>query len=173
LSVEEYKNDLLIELSSFVGLMLHRCVVQQIGLPLSDFFIHNDDVEYCLRIKEVSSIKLCTSAVVNHLEEASNNRTLKRFLGYERYRVNINSLWLRYYGIRNLVWIKRKYRRRYMSYSVVFYALLIKQFLRQVTDIVLLDDYKVKRVKFLFQSYVDGIMGKFDNSKPKKLLHRL
>jgi len=38
--------------------------------------------------------------------------------------------------------------------------------------IILFDDNKLKRIKFIINAYLDGLQGKFDNKKPKLLLYK-
>jgi rhamnopyranosyl-N-acetylglucosaminyl-diphospho-decaprenol beta-1,3/1,4-galactofuranosyltransferase len=80
---------------------------------------------------------------------------------------NRKKLLLTYYGKRNLVWLGRKYSEN----QVLFYCQITKSLLKDILDIVLYDDNKFKRIKFMVNAYLDGLRGKFDNNKPKKLLY--
>ncbi len=46
---------------------------------------------------------------------------------------------------------------------------MLKNYFRSLVAILLFDDYKFKRLRFLTEAYRDGLEGKFDNFKPKLL----
>ena len=96
---------LAIDYASFVGLLLPYRSVVAVGLPRSEFFIHNDDVEYSLRLKkQVGKIALLHTARIDHFcasKPAAPHRS-----GKSAYA--IDKLWIRFYGIRNNVWLKRE-----------------------------------------------------------------
>ncbi len=98
-------------LFAFVGPMIHRDVVSQIGLPIKEFFIWFDDVEYALRIqtKTKNPIIVVPQAVFAH-----NFGTVKkeaRFLWRRSMRGTFAS-WKLYYGTRNPIYIILHQRRR-------------------------------------------------------------
>ena len=47
-----------IDMVSFVGLLVKKDAISQIGYPKKEFFIHSDDLEYCIRLRSVGKIKL-------------------------------------------------------------------------------------------------------------------
>ncbi|MDE7089386.1 MAG: hypothetical protein K2O54_04640, partial [Prevotella sp.] len=55
-----------IQYASFVSLFLRTEVVEQIGLPLKEFFIWNDDYEYTTRISKLYDNYLVCNSVVEH-----------------------------------------------------------------------------------------------------------
>jgi rhamnopyranosyl-N-acetylglucosaminyl-diphospho-decaprenol beta-1,3/1,4-galactofuranosyltransferase len=82
-------------------------------------------------------------------------------------RKDFNEYWLTYYDIRNLIWLGKRYSKS----KVLFYFQMFKTLLRQILGIILFDDNKFKRIKFIINAYLDGLRGKFDNNNPKKLLY--
>lgn len=62
-----------VSMSSFVGLLLPRRVVQKFGLPIKEFFIWSDDWEYTRRISRQLSCYLINQSVVVH---AMKNNTV-------------------------------------------------------------------------------------------------
>jgi len=48
---------------------------------------------------------------------------------------------------------------------------MIKSMVRFIAGIILYDDHKYKRIKFILSAYFDGLKGKFDNNKPKRILY--
>lgn len=77
--------------ATFVSLLLRRQIVSQIGLPITDFFIWGDDIEYTERAGRVAPGYFVPSAKVTH-KMASNvgssllndgpNRTPRYFYSY-------------------------------------------------------------------------------------------
>jgi len=167
LQLEEYQKQAVeIDMASFVGLLVKRDAIKKMGFPKKDFFIHHDDVEYCIHLRSIGKILLVPKSIIFH-KEASKKGVEKRFLGMRKLRKDFNEYWLTYYGIRNLVWLGKRYSKS----KVLFYFQMFKTLLRQILGIILFDDNKLKRIKFIINAYLDGLQGKFDNNKPKKLLY--
>jgi GT2 family glycosyltransferase len=156
-----------IDHASFVGILIKGKIVSKIGYPKKEFFIHYDDVEYCIRLRSIGKILLVPKSIIFH-KEASKKGVEKRFLGMRKLRKDFNEYWLTYYGIRNLVWLGKRYSKS----KVLFYFQMFKTLLRQILGIILFDDNKFKRIKFIINAYLDGLQGKFDNKKPKILLYK-
>ncbi|WP_367883084.1 glycosyltransferase [Thermococcus peptonophilus] len=56
-----------IDFASFVGILIHRDAISKIGFPKKEFFIYHDDVEYCIRLKQVGKIYLVPpGSVIKH-----------------------------------------------------------------------------------------------------------
>lgn len=88
-SQEYFKYDI----ATFVGLVIKKELVMQIGLPIKDFFIWNDDMEYSLRIRKYSDIINVNSALVVHktnLTAATAKPSWKGYYGFRNYIVILN-----------------------------------------------------------------------------------
>ena len=157
-----------IELSftSFVGLLVKREAIEQVGFPKKELFIHFDDIEYSFRLMLAGKILLVTDSIILHKEAAGKSAIAKKFLGKTLYRPAYEKLWLSYYGTRNLVWL-----RKFKHSTAKFYLKLLKNYSRSIIAILLFDDHKLKRLRFLTEAYRDGINGNFDNLKPKTILY--
>ena len=146
-----------IDHASFVGIIVNCKAVSQIGYPKREFFIHFDDVEYCIRLRKAGKILLIPRSVIIHKEAAKNKR-----------RIEYNQLWIRYYGIRNLVWLGKTYSTN----KIIFYIGLTKKLIRSIGGVIIYgSDHWYKRIKFVFNAFIDGIKGNFDNDKPKRILY--
>jgi len=169
LQSEEYQKQAVeIDMASFVGLLVKRDAIKKIGFPKKDFFIHHDDVEYCIRLRSIGKILLVPKSIIFHKEASKTKKVVeRRFLGMRKLRIDFNEYWLTYYGIRNLVWLGKMYSKS----KVLFCFQMFKTLLRQILGIILFDDNKLKRIKFIINAYLDGLRGEFDNNKPKKLLY--
>jgi GT2 family glycosyltransferase len=156
-----------IDMASFVGLLIKRDAISRIGFPKNEFFIHADDLEYCIRLRSVGKIKLVNDSIIKHAEGSVKGTFKKTFLGISVDRRPYDKLWINYYMQRNLIWLGRKYSTNKFS----LYTTIIRNYLMTMVGIILFDDHKFKRIKFYTNAYVDGFKSNFDNNKPKKILY--
>ena len=152
--------------SSFVGILINKKAIDKIGFPKKELFIHGDDVEYCLRLISVGKILLITNSVIFHKFVPDRKIISINFLGKTIQRTAYDKLWLKYYGTRNVIWL----RKLYLS-QLTFYSRLFNNYFRSLIAILLLDDNKLKRILFITEAYRDGLKGNFDNIKPKGILY--
>jgi len=155
-----------IDFTSFVGVLVNRKAIAQIGLPKKEFFIYCDDLEYCIRLRSSGKILLIPDSLIMHKDAANRGGVQKKFLGKTWNRDAYDKLWLVYYGTRNIIWI----RKMYVS-NIHFYLKVLQDYLRSLIAIVLFDDHKNTRIRMLNESYSDGLKGNFDNFKPKGILY--
>ena len=89
--------------SSFVSILLKKSAVEKAGLPLKEFFIWNDDVEYTKRIiqKGFTGV-LVEKSVVLHKTPVNYTSDI--------YADSKNNLWKYDYGLRNELYIRRQYK---------------------------------------------------------------
>lgn len=93
----EERGVLLVETASFVSLLISREVVKEVGLPLKEFFIWADDVEYTLRITRRGFIGLYVAeSLVVHKTKVNYSVTQ---VYDERF----------FYNNRNWLWVRRLY----------------------------------------------------------------
>lgn len=99
----ENKDILLVDSASFVSLLVNREVVKAVGLPLKEFFIWGDDVEYTYRITQKGYVGVY----------AKNSRVIhKTKTNYTSSDCKVDPL-RHYYDMRNRLYIfkKRKYAK--------------------------------------------------------------
>jgi GT2 family glycosyltransferase len=162
------KSTFYIDFISFVGPLIKSKIIGIVGFPKKEFFIHHDDVEYCIRLKQFGKILLVTDSIIVHKEAAHvGNRIIKTLLWKTSARTSYEKFWINYYGIRNIVWLGNKYNKN----KAVFYIEVFKNFFHASLGILLFDDHKIRRIKFIINAYLDGLKGKFENDKPKKYLY--
>lgn len=171
LTLNNYENNCLeIDMCSFVGLLVPRNAVKAIGFPNKHFFIHADDLEYCIRLRSIGKILLITNSTIIHKAEHSKNYIEKKKF-YRKSQTSIRhpykKLWLTYFYFRNTSWIGFKYGNNRIR---LYYEILIK-FFAIIVGIIIYDDHKIKRINFFKEAFLDGLKGNFDNEKPKKLLY--
>lgn len=154
-----HKKTIEIDFTSFVGLLIKKEAIEKTGLPKKEFFIHNDDMEYCIRLRKVSKIIMIMSSTIYHKEVFMENINEHGHIAYE-------NLWMMFYGKRNLIWIGKQNS----THKTLFYYTLIKNFFMNFISILFFDDNKFRRLIFLTECYKAGLNGNFDNGKPKRIL---
>ena len=152
---------------SFVGPLFHRRVVDQVGLPFAKFFIHYDDYEYVQRARRAGPVLLVMAAKIAHKEARNTDRLqTRKFLTYKVDRPKYDSLWLAYYGYRNVVWLTKEGKSPLNNFR------LITRHVRRLAEVIAYDDQKWRRIRFWNAALSDGWTGRFKNDKPKQLLRR-
>jgi len=147
---------------SFVGPFISAAAVKAIGLPRKEFFIHYDDVEYTMRLRDYGRLVLVTGALIRHKQAQLAGRMVKRDTPFgQKERVRYDKLWSTFYGYRNLSWLiwNRKVPTRTWT--------LLQYHLRLLIGIILYDDNKLGRLRFWNAALIDGFRGNFDNDKPR------
>jgi len=156
-----------INMASFVGILIPHDSVVEVGFPRSEFFIHFDDVEYCTRLARLGKILMVHDSIIYHKEKRQEEKVLRSFLWSKKQRIRYEMLWLKYYGRRNSVYLGRELGTN----KTAFYLSFFKEYFRLLIDILLYDDHKIRRLHFSTASYFDGLLGRFDNEKAKKILY--
>jgi len=86
ISRDELKKEIVpIDGSAFVGPMFHRSVVEQLGYPITEYFIWCDDLEYTYRLQSLGGLFLVPGAVIWHKDKPSAIHPSKRFYGQRNY----------------------------------------------------------------------------------------
>lgn len=154
----------LVKFSSFVGLLVGRWAIEKVGLPRPEFFIHNDDTEYCIRLRSVGKIVLARDSFVAH-KEVARGEACKEILGYTFYQEDISRFCFRYFRHRNFACILACYCRN----PFIRYCRLAGRFTCFTAAILAFDrDHRWERIKILAKANWDGVRGNFDNSFPAR-----
>lgn len=156
-----------IEMASFVGILIPVISIQKIGLPDERFFIHHDDTEYSLRLATIGKILLVNTVGIYHKEKRQDEKIERSFLWIKKNRIRFDRLWLKYFGLRNSIYMACKYGK-----GAKRYFLIVRLYLELIKDILVYDDNKYIRLRFATASVLDGVRGVFDNEKPGKILKR-
>lgn len=85
--------------NAFVGPLIHRRVMDKVGLPVKEYFIWGDDTDYTLRIGRAFDLHVFTGAAIRHHD---GNYGFKKALERAQY-------WKVYYAVRNTLWIRRRH----------------------------------------------------------------
>jgi len=90
----------------FLGFLVHRDLVERIGLPDAGYFIAADDIEYCLRAERAGAQIIVAGK--SRIEHPKSERYVARVPGRSLICLRLPP-WKRYYATRNRLLIARKY----------------------------------------------------------------
>lgn len=137
------------DIATFVGLVVTKKLIEKIGLPDKNFFIWNDDMEYCLRIKYFSKIINLNSAYVVHKTQLTPDTA--------------KPSWKEYYGFRNYIVILKAYSNN--KFINVIYP--IYKLSRTIIGTLKprYKGYRKYRLYLYIRGYIDGIQGKLGKNK--------
>lgn len=158
----------LVKFSSFVGLLVRSSAVAKIGLPRPEFFIHNDDLEYCLRLRTVGTIALADQSKVVHKEQA-RQIVPSRFFGFTYLAKDLHGYCFDYFGHRNYVVTQRVH-----AGPLGRFLLPLRRFALAASAILLFDkEARLQRFRILLRALFDGYRDHFDNAYPFRLREEL
>lgn len=134
----------------FLGFLVHRSLVERIGLPDAGYFIAADDVEYCLRAKAAGAdIVIAGKSRIEH----PKSRPYKIRVCGRTLTCLALPPWKRYYDTRNRLLIARKYHGiRLLTQTIPgsfvrLFAALMKE------------PRKLAQAWAFFAGFSDGILG--------------
>jgi len=135
----------------FLGFLIHRKLVQKIGLPDHTFFIAADDTEYCLRARKAGSkLYLIGKSLIEHPKASYQEYMI---LGK---KINYVSLppWKRYYDTRNRIFIAKKYFG-FRLYSQTLPSLLFRLLISLFNE-----KNKYQQLKAYVFGFCDGLLSR-------------
>lgn len=147
--IKDFKSDLVnVDFSSFVSCLFKKNDIKTIGLPIKDFIIWTDDLEWTRRLtfKKINSNALpgylCNKSVVTHKCASNFGVTIVKDTPerLERYK----------YIYRNDVFCFRREGLRGHLY------MFVRNMYHIFRILLFAPDKKVERIKFLLKGYVDG-----------------
>lgn len=134
----------------FLGLMVHRKLVDRIGLPEAGFFIAADDVEYCMRAKLAGSTIYAVGG--SRIEHPQADLYYLNLPGYRLSCLRI-APWKRYYDTRNRLLIARKY------YGMKLYTQTIPGSFLRMYACILNEPNRMKQLRAFAAGMIDGLRG--------------
>ena len=143
-TIENYsiinKGLLMVESASFVSCFINTEIARKVGLPIKDFFIYGDDLEYTMRLSAESKGYLVPTSIVTH--KMKNND------GINIIDANKERIDRYFYNYRNLLYIFKKYdRREFRKFKAKCYYLIFKILFKS-------KNYKLKRIKVLIKALI-------------------
>lgn len=135
----------------FLGFLIHRELVAQIGLPDPGFFIAADDVEYCLRAQKAGAQIIVAGR--SQIEHPKSRPYEVRLPGYVLTALELPP-WKRYYDTRNRLLIARKYYG-----AKLFTQTIPGSFIRMVATLIK-EPRKLAQLKAFSAGFIDGLLGR-------------
>lgn len=139
---------------AFVGPLIHRDIVTQIGLPNKDFFIWFDDVEYALRIQSRTKAPVWAVPGALFAHDFGTNRREVRFLWRRSTRAYF-APWKSYYGVRNPSYVLLHQRHSHSE----FYRFIAIQARHLFSELIFEPD-RWLRAQMRLSGLWDGVRGK-------------
>lgn len=134
--------------ASFVGLLISRRAIEEVGLPLKEFFIYFDDTEYSLRIRKRGLVLTVPASRIIHGEPDAKLWELStRRQPFD---------WKRYYGTKNRIYTYRKHGRG----GFAFYKSICRFTFDDITGTLRFRQSKLRSLRIVFWGVVDGLRGK-------------
>lgn len=135
----------------FLGFLIHRNLVDKIGLPDKGFFIAADDTEYCLRAQQAGSrLFLAGKSLIEHpMAQYHKYRILSKEINY----VSLPP-WKRYYDTRNRIFIAKKY------FGLRLYTQTLPSILFRALITLCSEKSKYKQLKAYIAGISDGLLSK-------------
>jgi GT2 family glycosyltransferase len=107
--------------ASFVSLLVKREVVQELGLPIKEFFIWGDDTEFSTRITKAGYIgAYVPSSVVLHKTATNYSADI--------FSATPAEAWKHFYGIRNKLFCRRIWKGEFSFWRNVFKGFFVMPF---------------------------------------------
>jgi GT2 family glycosyltransferase len=145
----------------FNGTMLHRTIVERVGLPKPALFLWGDETEYYHRITRQNKIPVCTIADSIHYHPAAAF-TFKNDWDFQ-------TSWKMYFYVRNRLHIhKAKFDNKlvaFFNYCCFLVAMAGVVMVYQKTD-------RIKKLGFIFWPATDAFSSNFTQN-PQTILTRL
>jgi GT2 family glycosyltransferase len=170
LPIEDYGGPEPVELDyvTFVGPLIRAAAARATDPPRADFFIWAEDYEYSFRLREQGRLWLVPEAVVIHKDVGQAhtnrrsrfwNRLIAPVLGWELVPSRLDTFWRNLYGLRNYVWLKRRYEHQ----SALGSAGVVGQFILRS---LLCDERPLRRIPSIVRYGIAGRRGVFENPFP-------
>ncbi len=138
-----------VQMLPFLGFLIHRNLVDKIGLPDPGFFIAADDVEYCIRAQNAGAQIIVAGK--SHIEHPKSRPYKIRLPGYILTALELPP-WKRYYDTRNRLLIARKYYG-----TKLFTQTIPGSFVRMVATLMR-EPRKMAQLKAFFAGFIDAML---------------
>ena len=134
----------------YTGSLIHRSVIDAVGLPTPGFFTRGDEVDYVLRIQEAGfkTYTVVASRAIHPPETTKSAMLLGREV-----KVPVMSPWKQYYVIRNDLIVGRRFKLAHGP-SPLYY---VRTFLSYCGRSLVLPDKRFLRLLYTIWGFIDGV----------------
>lgn len=135
----------------FLGFLIHRDLVDKIGLPDAGYFIAADDIEYCMRAERAGAQIIIAGR--SRIEHPKSDRYVAQLPGRHLICLKLPP-WKRYYDTRNRLLIARKY------YGVRLLTQTIPGSFIRLLAALLYEPRKLAQFWSFSAGMIDGLLGR-------------
>ncbi|MGN6113736.1 MAG: glycosyltransferase [Luteimonas sp.] len=135
----------------FLGLLVGREMVSNIGVPDAGFFIAADDVEYCVRARRQGARILLVRD--SRIEHPASDAGLLRAPGIRVQTLRLPP-WKRYYDVRNRILIARSH------YGLRLYCMTIPGTILRLAATLASEGNRIGQLRAFAGGMVDGLLGR-------------
>lgn len=140
-----------VQMLPFLGFLIHRDLVERIGLPDPGFFIAADDVEYCVRAQKAGAQIIIAGK--SRIEHPKSRPYEIKLPGYTLTCLELPP-WKRYYDTRNRLLIARKH------YGVRMFTQTIPGSFVRMIAALMHEPCKLAQLKAFIAGLADGLLGR-------------
>jgi len=160
--IDDVKNNIIKGVGHpFNGTLIHRTIIERVGVPQTKFFLWGDETEYYYRITKKNEIPVYTIANSIHYHPATAF-SLRRDWDYE-------SAWKMYYYVRNRFFVhKSKFGNKAMA--LFNYVCFIMAFAGVI--LIFQKTNRRKKLRFMLWPVADAFTSKFDVT-PSLVLNKI
>lgn len=126
--------------ATFVSLLIHRCAIERYGLPIKQYFIYNDDLEYTARVLRYNFGVLVPKSVVIHKKPLN-----------EYFSINPQRF---YYEVRNKLWMVLWSKAWSSKEKFMIWIFLISSLIMYI----LKNRFNYKAVYYVLKGLIDGFL---------------
>jgi len=149
IGADKYTQDYFqMDTASFVGFLLSRKTIDEVGLPLKEMFIYFDDTEYSLRIRKKGIMFTVPASKIVHGERG-------RALGSSPWGQSPSG-WRKYYAIRNQIYTYRRHGKP----GLLYYRGLFRATRDDIEKTLRSDQATYYNIKLSLCATFDGLRGK-------------
>lgn len=114
-----------IDYMSFVGACIRHNAIRQVGFPLKEYFVWNDDVEYTARLSRIGEVRCVTASRMLHKDSETRDLppgSLSFREWYESRKMPAAAQWRHACGMRNFVDMVFRHRGRAPLWAASLFA---------------------------------------------------
>lgn len=134
----------------FLGFLIHRSLVERIGLPDAGYFIAADDVEYCVRARKSGADIIIAGQ--SRIQHPKSRPSYIRVMGHDVVFLSL-APWKRYYDTRNRLLVARSH------YGLRFFTHAIPGSFVRLIFAMIKEPNKLAQLRAFSAGLFDGLLG--------------
>jgi len=163
---EQYRPGEPLGFATLVGMLVRAEAARATDPPRSEFFIWGDDYEWCMRLRELGTLRLVPESRIVHKDaghgfHTRRSKLVNRLTGWQYGATPYSGFWRNICGVRNFVWTQKHYANQSpLGAGAVALKFIVKA--------LLYDERPVARIPWIIRATIHGRLGQFDNITPQE-----